>query len=73
MVLFERLLLPFGTGNRVTGIIASLKTISAEGSFEQRQLLRTDEAPAFSLVAAIDTNLAPQRPVKVAADDIVAV
>jgi hypothetical protein len=70
---FERLLLPFGTGNRVTGIIASLKTISVEGSFEQRQLLRTDEAPAFSLVAAIDTNLTPQRPVKVAADDVVAV
>ena len=70
---FERLLLPFGTGNRVTSIIASLKTISVEGSFEQKQLLRSDEAPAFSLIVMIDTNLALQRPVKVAADDIVAI
>jgi hypothetical protein len=70
---FERLLLPFGTDNRVTSIIASLKTISVEGSFEQKQLLRTDEAPAFSLIATIDTNLALQRPIKVAADDIVAI
>jgi len=70
---FERLLLPFGTGNRVTDIIASLKTISVEGSFEQKQLLRSDEAPLFSLVAAIDTNLALQRPVRIDADDIVAV
>jgi hypothetical protein len=70
---FERLLLPFGTGNRVTGIIASLKTISVDGSFEQKRLLRSDEAPAFSLIAAIDTNLALQRQVKIAADDIVAI
>ena len=32
---FERLLLPFGTADRVTDVIASLKAISAEGSFEQ--------------------------------------
>jgi hypothetical protein len=70
---FERLLLPFGVGNRVTRIIASLKTISVEGSFEQKQLLRADETPLFSLVAAIDTNLALQRPVKIATDDIVAI
>lgn len=70
---FERLLLPFGTEHRVTGIIASLKTISADGSFEQKQLLRTDEAPAFSLIAAIDTNLALQPVTKIAADDIVAI
>jgi hypothetical protein len=69
---FERLLLPFGTGNHVTSIIASLKTISVEGSFEQRQLLRADETPVFSLIAAIDTNLALQRSVRIAADDIVA-
>lgn len=70
---FERLLLPFGNETCVTSIIASLKTISVEGSFEQKQLLRADEAPVFSLIAAIDTNLALQRPVKVAADDIVAI
>ena len=70
---FERLLLPFGTENRVTALVASLKTISAEGSFEQKQLLRADETPVFSLVAAIDTNLALQRAAKVVADDIVAI
>jgi hypothetical protein len=70
---FERLLLPFGKDGRVTDIVASLKTISLEGSFEQKQLLRADEAPVFSLIAAIDTNLALQRPARIAADDIVTV
>jgi len=35
-------------------IIASLKTISADGSFEQKQQLRCDEAPVFSPIAVID-------------------
>ncbi len=70
---FERLLLPFGTADRVTDVIASLKTISAEGSFEQKRLLRADETPVFSLIAVIDTNLAAQRPSRTIADDIVAV
>jgi hypothetical protein len=67
---FERLLLPFGTGERVTDLIASLKTISVDGSFEQKQLLRTDEAPLFSLICAIDTNLAVQRAAHTTSDDI---
>ena len=67
---FERLLLPFGTEGRVTDLIASLKTISVDGSFEQKQLLRTDEAPRFSLIAAIDTNLAAQRIAPAIPDDI---
>jgi hypothetical protein len=67
---FERLLLPFGTDGRVTDLIASLKTISVDGSFEQKQLLRTDEAPVFSLIAVIDTGLAMQRADRAAADDI---
>jgi hypothetical protein len=70
---FERLLLPFGTADRVTDVIASLKTISAEGSFEQKRLLRTDEAPVFSLIAVIDTNLAAQPPSRTRVDDIVVV
>jgi hypothetical protein len=68
---FERLLLPFGTANRVTHVIASLKTISAEGSFEQKRLLRADEAPLFDLIAVIDTNLAAQPPSRTTADDSV--
>jgi hypothetical protein len=67
---FERLLLPFGTEGRVTDLIASLKTISVDGSFEQKQLLRTDEAPLFSLIAAIDTNLAARRAVRTIPNDI---
>ena len=68
---FERLLLPFGTNGRVTDLIASLKTISVDGSFEQKQLLRTDEAPRFSLIAVIDTGLSAQRDVRAVPDDVV--
>jgi hypothetical protein len=67
---FERLLLPFGSGGRVTDLIASLKTISVEGSFEQKQLLRTDEAPLFSLIAVIDTDLTAQRVTRTTPDDV---
>jgi hypothetical protein len=69
---FERLLLPFGANGRVTDLIASLKTISVDGSFEQKQLLRTDEAPHFSLIAVIDTNLSTQT-LRAVPDDIVAI
>ena len=69
---FERLLLPFGTNGRVTDLIASLKTISVDGSFEQKQLLRTDEAPRFSLIAVVDTNLTAQT-LRVLPDDVVAI
>ena len=58
---FERLLLPFGTADRVTDVIASLKTISVEGSFEQNVCFAPTRAPVFSLIAVIDTNLAAQR------------
>ena len=69
---FERLLLPFGTNGRVTDIIASLKTNSVDGSFEQKQLLRTDEAPRFSLIAVIDTNHSAET-LRAIPDDVVAI
>ena len=69
---FERLLLPFGTNGRVTDLIASLKTISVDGSFEQKQLLRTDEAPRFSLIAVIDTNLSAET-LRATPDDVIAI
>jgi hypothetical protein len=69
---FERLLLPFGTNGRVTDLIASLKTISVDGSFEQKQLLRTDEAPRFSLIAVIDTNLSAET-LRAIPDDVIAI
>ena len=69
---FERLLLPFGTNDRVTDLIASLKTISVDGSFEQKQLLRTDEAPHFSLIAVIDTNHSAET-LRAIPDDVIAI
>jgi hypothetical protein len=69
---FERLLLPFGMNGRVTDLIASLKTISVDGSFEQKQLLRTDEAPRFSLIAVIDTNHSAET-LRAIPDDVVAI
>ena len=67
---FERLLLPFGANGHVTDLIASVKTISVDGSFEQKQLLRIDEAPLFSLIAAIDTGIVAQAGAKAISDDL---
>jgi|SRR5579871_3108504 len=50
---YERLLLPFGSGDRVDSIIGSLKTISAEGGFQQKNLMRTESAPVQHMVHAI--------------------
>jgi hypothetical protein len=69
---FERLLLPFGTNGRVTDLIASLKTISVDGSFEQKQLLRTDEAPRCSLIAVIDASLSAET-LRAIPDDVIAI
>src|SRR6201999_18594 len=45
VVAYERLLLPFSeAGGDVTHIIASLKTISEDGGFEIRNLMRGSEA-----------------------------
>ena len=61
-VAYERLLLPFGTGTHVDAMIASIKTISVEGSFEQRELMRNADATlAFSVQAVIDGNLEASR------------
>ena len=40
IVAYERLLLPFSDGGGVTHVIASLKTISEDGGFEIRNLMR---------------------------------
>ncbi len=50
---YERLLLPFGNDGRVDTIIGSLKTISADGSFEQKQLMRAETAPVSHAIQAI--------------------
>jgi hypothetical protein len=44
IVAYERLLLPFSDGDSVTDIMASLKTISEDGGFEIRDLMRGSDA-----------------------------
>src|SRR5258707_15777780 len=40
IVAYERLLMPFSQGGNVTHVIASLKTISDDGGFEIKNLMR---------------------------------
>lgn len=54
-VSYERLVLPFGADNSVQHLIVSLKTISIEGRFETRDLMRADHnEPTYSVCAVID-------------------
>lgn len=71
-VAYERLLLPFSDGGDVTHILASLKTISEDGSFEIRNLMRgSDKLPTPKLRAVIDRNLFHRRPGRIPAGDII--
>jgi hypothetical protein len=54
-VAYERLLLPFSNGNGLSDIIASLKTISEDGGFEIKNLMRGNDAlPVPKLRSIID-------------------
>ena len=54
-VAYERLLLPFAADDRVSHIIASLKTISTDGKFEINNLLRhSTRTPEIKLRVLID-------------------
>ena len=71
-VSYERLLLPFGFGERVEQIVGSFKAISIEGGFKVRNLmgLQPKSLPVISVQAVIELAVvtAPaQRP----ADDVV--
>jgi hypothetical protein len=58
VVAYERLLMPFGAGGTVTHLIASLKTISEDGGFEMKNLMRDHAAlPRPILRAVIDRDL----------------
>jgi hypothetical protein len=72
-VSFERLLLPFGSGDTVERIIGSYKAISIEGSFKVENLmgLRADTRPVRLLNAVVDQELARRQPGLRVADDIV--
>src|SRR5215471_9432045 len=58
IVAYERLLLPFSKGDAVTDVIASLKTISEDGGFEIKNLMRGDDAMQVPVLrSVIDRDL----------------
>jgi hypothetical protein len=72
IVAYERMLLPFSDGGSVSHVIASLKTISEDGSFEIRNLLRgNDMLPTPRLRAVIDRDLFHRAPGRIPAGDII--
>jgi hypothetical protein len=71
VVAYERLLLPFSDGGSVTHLVASLKTISADGSFEIRNLMRGDDKlPQPRLSAVIDRDLFHRTPGRIPLGDV---
>lgn len=71
-VAYERLLLPFSNGNGVSDIIASLKTISDDGGFEIKNLMRgNDNLPTPKLRTIIDRDLIHRAPGRIPAGDII--
>ena len=72
IVAYERLLLPFAQGGKVTHIIASLKTISDDGGFEIRNQMRGNDAlPVPKLRAIIDRDLFHRAPGRIPAGDVI--
>ena len=72
IVAYERLLLPFSDGSGITHVIASLKTISEDGGFEIRNLMRgNDTLPTPKLRAVIDRDLYHRAPGRIAAGDVI--
>jgi hypothetical protein len=72
IVAYERMLLPFSDGGGVTHVVASLKTISEDGGFEIRNLMRGNDAlPTAKLRAVIDHNLFHRAPGRIPAGDVI--
>jgi hypothetical protein len=72
IVAYERLLLPFSQGGGVTHMIASLKTISEDGGFEIRNLMRAnDTLPTAKLHAVIDRDLFHRAPGRIPAGGVI--
>ena len=72
IVAYERLLLPFSEGAGVTHVLASLKTISEDGGFEIRNLMRGNDAlPTAKLRAVIDRDLFHRAPGRIPAGDVI--
>jgi hypothetical protein len=72
IVAYERLLMPFSEGGEVTYIIASLKTISEDGGFEIKNLMRgNDTLPTPKLRTVIDRDLFHRTPRRIEAGDVI--
>jgi hypothetical protein len=72
IVAYERLLLPFTTGERISHIIASVKTFCEDGGFEIKNLMRGNDAPPRPKVrAVIERELFHRSPGRIAAADAV--
>ncbi|MEO8318601.1 MAG: PAS domain-containing protein [Bradyrhizobium sp.] len=70
IVAYERMLLPFSEDGSVTHIIASLKTISEDGGFEIRNLMRgNDKLPVPKLRTIIDRDLFHRVPGRIPSGD----
>jgi hypothetical protein len=71
IVAYERLLLPFSDDGSVTHIIASLKTISEDGGFEIKNLMRgNDQLPVPKLRTIIDRDLFHRAPGRIPSGDV---
>jgi hypothetical protein len=72
IVAYERLLLPFSEhGGAVTHILGSLKTISEDGGFEIRNLMRGNESlPVPKLRTIIDRDLYHRAPGRIPSGDL---
>jgi len=72
IVAYERMLLPFAKGGDVTHVIASLKTISDDGGFEIKNLMRgNDTLPTAKLRTVIDRDLFHRAPGRIPAGDVI--
>ena len=69
---YERLLLPFSEGAGVNRVIASLKTISDDGSFEIRNLMRANDVlPIYTFKSVIDRDLFHKMPGRISPGDVI--
>jgi hypothetical protein len=70
IVAYERLLLPFSEGAGISHVIASLKTISEDGGFEIKNLMRGNDAlPTPKLRTVIDRDLFHRAPGRIPSGD----
>ena len=72
VVAYERLVLPFSDGGAVTHAITSLKTISEDGGFEIKNLMRGhDTLPRPIVRAVIERDLFHRAPGRIPCGDVI--